>query len=249
MATKIARQQGYSAAMRKQQIAKRRGMYTVPRTRGALGVTERKYFDTFLNAAALTSPNTWAGTEVDPATLNCLFCPQEGSDIDNRVGRKVNVVKMIVRGVIVILKQANQTASDDGALCRVILYMDQQTNGTQAQGENLMQDPGAANASLCMSIFQNTANFGRFRVLKDKVLTLSNPNIAWDGTNMEQQGTNRAFKFSLKFRRPVTVRFNGTNGGSVADIIDNSFHMIAACNSGDLTPTLYYQVRTVYYDA
>lgn len=247
-----ARAQGYSAAMRSAAIqkARRTGMYTVPRTRGALAQTERKYFDTFLSAKAVVAATDWTATEVDPATLNTLFAPVQGDDINQRVGRKVHVLKITIRGVIRVPAQANQTASDAASCVRLILYLDKQTNGAQAQGENLMSGPGAANALLCPNTFQSTANFGRFRVLKDLYLTMQNPALGYDGTNMEVNGLIKPFKISINFRLPVIIRFNDTNGGTVADIIDNSFHMVAtATNVADLAPLLYYQCRVVYMDA
>lgn len=241
---------GRRYASRQRMYAAARAKYSyVPRTPGALVTTERKYFDTFLNGASLTAPVTWAGAELDPATLNCLFVPNEGSDIDNRVGRKVSVLKIQVRGQIFVPFQQNATAADNPAQTRLIVYQDEQTNGAQAQAEQLMQDPGAADASLCLNTFQNTQNFGRFRVLKDKMYTIQNPNMSYDGTNIEINGISRPFKFTVRFKKPVVVRFNATNGGSVADIVDNSFHMIGMCLSTALAPTISYQVRTVYVDA
>ena len=229
--------------------ARRPGMYTVPRTMGAVAVTERKYFDSFLNGSALTASTDWTGTEHDPATLNCLFVPVEGSDINERIGRKVTVRKIQVRGHISIPAQTNQTTADQPGDCRIILYQDLQTNASFAQGEQLMAAPGAATALLCNSTFQSTANFGRFRVLKDKVYSLRQAAMAYDGTNIEQEGFTIPFKFTIRFRKPVVVRFNATNGGTVADIVDNSFHIVSQCTNVSLAPVMSYQCRVVYTDA
>lgn len=248
--TVAAYQQGLRASKRaKTGVSKRRGYYGVARTMGGLLATERKYFDTFKNAYSVTASSDWTGTEADPATLNCLFVPQEGSDINNRVGRKVAVHKLTIRGMISVAAQANQTTTDAATLLRLILVQDLQTNGSQMQGENLMSAPGAADGRLAMNTFQSTANFGRFRVLKDKVISMGNPAISWDGTNMEQQGLSRFFKISYRFKKPVVVHFNSVNGGSVADITDHSFHFLATASTVDLVPVLYYQARTVYTDA
>lgn len=227
--------------------AKRSGYRYVPRTPGGLMVTERKYFDSYLAATALPASTDWTGTEFDP-TANSLFTPVEGSDLDNRIGRLVHVHKIQVRGMITCTAQANQTATDSAATIRLILVMDQQTNGSQMQGEQLMASPGAADSRLCVNTFQSPANFGRFRVLKDKTFNVQDPNIAYDGTNMEQQGINRPFKFTLKFAKPIPVRFNNTNGGTIADIVDNSFHMLANASGITLAPNILYEARFVYTD-
>lgn len=240
----LSRRKTALAKMRQQKAMK---MY-IPRTAGALYASERKYFDSYVSALALTAPSTWAGTEADPGTLNCLFCPTEGSDIDNRVGRKVTVHSIKINGTINVPDKANLTGCDNATLLRMILFVDMQTNATQAQGEQLMSDPGAASALLNINTFQNTANFGRFKVLRDVKLSLQNPVITYDGTNLEQNGMKRQFKLKYKFVNGLPVRFNAANGGSVADIIDNSFHLLAACDSIDLAPTISYQARTVYTD-
>lgn len=244
-----ASRSGVQKASRLGLVSARRAMYAAPRSVGALAVTERKYFDAYLSAGSIAQSVDWAGTEVDPATLNTLFAPQEGSDINNRVGRKVAVHKITLRGSIYVPTQTNQTAADQSGGVRIILFQDMQTNGSQAQGEQLMAAPGAASAALAICTSQSTANFGRFRVLKDQMMNLKTPPMAFDGTNIEQAGFYQPFKYTVRFRKPVIVRFNATNGGTVADIVDNSFHVLAICASNALSPAIYYQARTVYTDA
>ena len=222
----------------------------VPRALGPFSVTEKKYFDTGLYEGTISAGSTWASTEVDPATKNCLFCPVEGSDINNRVGRKVTVHKIKIRGFVQVGAQAAQSAADEAAQIRVILFQDMQTNGAQAQGEELMATPVLANQELCNCVFQNTANFGRFRVLKDIIVNgLQNANMAGSPSTVIVQGQSQPFKFSYTFKKPVVVRFNATNGGTVADIIDNSFHMLAHQTVSSASRKIYYQCRIVYTDA
>lgn len=226
-------------------------MQFVRRTMGPRAATERKYFDSFLNDQALVANNTWAGSELDPAAVLCLFAPSEGSDLDNRIGRKVTVKSIKIRGALQCITQSAQSAADYANCVRLILFIDQQTNAVQCQAEELMQDPGAANALLCGQTFQNTANFGRFKVLRDKTYVLDKPPItaATDaGNTIVQAGLIRPFKLSYKFTKPFNVRFNGTNGGTVADIIDNSFHLAGRVNNTGMACTISYQVRVTYTD-
>lgn len=240
---KKARYGGAAAAA----VSNPSGRQTVPRTMGAFAQTERKYFTSLVSADGITTSTNWASTELDPAA-NSMFTPQEGSDIDNRVGRRVEVVKIQVRGNITCAAQPNQTAAQEPTLVRLILCQDMQTNGTQMSGEELMQPPATATAPLAVCSFQNPANFGRFRVLKDKLFTLTNPALTYDGTNIEQNGLVKAFKWTIKFQKPIEVRFNSTNGGTIGDIVNNSFHMIGSASNADLTPTISYQARFVYTD-
>jgi len=220
----------------------------VPRAVGnPRAVTERKYFDSENAGTAIqTKDDDWTGTEIDP-TANSLFTPVTGDDFNNRTGRKVRVINMRIKGILFIQSDTNNTAVLDITAVRLILYMDKQTNGAQAQGENVISSGGADDA-LCM--FQNPANFGRFRILKDKYFTLPQPLVTYDGTNIEQGGVEKPFKWNVNFRVPVDVHFNATNGGTIADIIDNSFHIICAKDDQG-TPCdmfLKYKCRTTFLD-
>lgn len=207
-------------------------------------IVERKYFTQSLTATAfVTSGTTWAGGELDPTTLT-LFVPTQGDDITNRDGRKVQILAIKINATINIPAQTDQTVADPGTQIRVVLVQDRQTNSAQLNAEDVI----ATAANQVINAFQNTAFFGRFQVWKDKTFDMQSPTLTWDGTNIEQSGLTKSFKWNLKFKKPVVVHFNATNGGTVADIIDNSFHIIGLCSSTALAPTLGYQVRTTFID-
>lgn len=219
----------------------------VPRSVGnPMAITERKYFDSEVNGAALVaSATSWVNAEFDPTTLNTLFAPVTGDDFNNRTGRKLQVLAIKIRGYIQCLSQTNVTTEDNASLIRLIFVQDRQTNATQLNAEDVISSGAASVAS---QMFQNPAFFGRFRVIKDKNIVMTNPNSSWDGTNIEQCGLVKPFKMGIKFKKPVTMHFNSTNGGTVADIVDNSFHIIALATSVELAPTLHYKVRTTFID-
>lgn len=220
----------------------RAGYQVVQRTPGVYGAGEMKYFDTEFSGA-IPSVAAWTGTEMDPATFLTLCVPVVGSAINQRIGRAIKVHKIKIRGIVTCAAQVDQTAGDAPAVLRLILYQDMQTNASQAQGEQVMT---GATTSSNVNMFQNIDNFGRFRVLKDKIITMANPNFTWDGTNLETMGLARTFKMNINFKVPVEIRFNATNGGTIADIVDNSFHVIANAYSTGLVPTLNYACRVCY---
>lgn len=258
------------AAKRQQKKASggkpRAGYTSVARTRGAAVTGEMKYFDSALtstNLAVVTT--TWvAGTMKNPsttinlgaaavATPQCLFAPTVGSALNQRIGRSVLVRKLKIRGT---LEQGSRSGAigagtaDLGTKVRLLLVQDMQTNAAQMTGAALLND--ATDATTTIDSFQNPNNFGRFRVLKDKVLNFSNPNFTVGETaagsyNSYQQGMVKFFKFNVNFKIPVKVQFNATNGGTVADIVDNSFHIVAGVVSADNTNiALSYYSRVAY---
>lgn len=115
-------------------------------------------------------------------------------------------------------------------------------------GAQLMATPVTATAPVAMDCFQNLANFGRFRVLKDKTYALQDPNMAGEvaAANVVSQGLVRAFKFTAKFKKGLEIHFNATNGGTIADIVDNSFHFVVNSNSTNLAATMSYVSRVCY---
>jgi len=218
----------------------------VPRTQGALAVTERKYFDSEVEAVVVAQVTASWGTTTrqDPATLNTLFCPVRGNAINEREGNSVWVKKISLRGWIFCGNQTDATATDNPALIRLILVLDKQTNATQLTASDVISSGGA---NTMLAGFQNTAAFGRFQVMKDKFITLKDPNFAYDGTNFEQNGLITPWKITHKFRgKGLQIRFNNTNAGTVADIVDNSFHVLAGATDINLAPKISYKSRVVY---
>jgi len=239
----------------------RKGYDSVARTRGAAVVGEMKYYDAERTATAISAVGaTWvAGNNVDPSSsINlgsaavanplCLVAPVTGSALNNRVGRKITVHKIKIHGYIIVAAQAAQSTSDAACKIRLVLVQNQQTNAAQTVPADLFN--AATSADTTINSFQNPNNFGKFRVLKDKMFTISNLNMAGSPTSGDViTGSVRYnFKFMVNFKKPVVVHFNAVNGGTVADIVDNSFNMIAAADNTVYAPQIAYYSRVCYKD-
>lgn len=235
--------------------APRANYTTVARTRGVYSMGEMKYYDTERSGVAIGASTNWTATEYDPDTTQeatpvanplCLFAPVQGAAINQRIGRMVYVYGIKIRGHVYFTEQTNQSAADRMTKIRLCLVEDKESNSTQAQGEQVFTDPVTNDADVAVNTFQSLNNFGRFNVLKDKTITLGNPTMSYDGTNIEQSGILKPFKMNVKFKYPRRVRFNGTNGGTIADVIDYSWHIIANASSAQLAPTITYVCRVCY---
>lgn len=150
--------------------------------------------DGLLQVASIAAASTWAGCELDPrndsATLGIGPLGQ-GSAFYERIGRRITVNKIRIRGEIVIPFQTNQSTADDAGIVRFVLYQDKQTGAAQAQAEQVfdVNSPQLTAANgLPIHYFQNASNFGRFKVWVDKTFRLTPPPISYDGTNVEQAG-------------------------------------------------------------
>lgn len=221
---------------------------------------EMKYFDCELaNTAVAAVTTTWGtGTRADPSTTIdlgtaavanplCLFAPQVGSTLNSRVGRKVKVLKIKIMMTISCAAQTLQSAADALSQVRILLVQDTQTNAAQMTPATLLNGASAAQVTILSK--QNPNGFGRFRVLKDKKIHIANLNMVNDSNatgNIVQSSFGRTFKLEHVFRNPVEVNFNSTNGGTVADIVDNSFHLVIGTSNTGFVPTVNYYSRVCY---
>jgi len=213
----------------------------------ALAVTERKYDTQSVTSTALVaSASDWTGTEFDPAGgVDSLFAPASGDGYNQRDGRKVQLLALKIKGQLKVPAVSDVLVGQAGCHCRIIVYQDKQTNGAQAQGENVIM----AAANNAINQFQNPDNFGRFNVLKDKNFTL-HPVVTGQSsaTEIEVFGRVVPFKFMIKFKKPVTIHYNSTTTATITAVVDNSFHLIANCSSVTIAPTIQYIVRGTFID-
>ena len=228
----------------------RAGYQTVPRSRGVYSRGEMKYFDTERSVTSIPASVDWTATEFPPnvGTPNTLCVPVISSAINQRIGREIKVYKIKIRGILDCPNQAVQATADATANVRLLLVQDKQTNATQAQGEDIMAGTTTASAFQTCQSFQSLANFGKFNVLKDKTIIFQNPSMAGEvaAVNLVQQGLAKHFKFTINYKIPVQVHFNAVNGGTISDIVDNSWCLYATSSSTSLAPRIMYNARVCY---
>lgn len=237
----------------------RAGYSSVPRTRGAMAIGEMKYYDTestlvqvatcttSWQAATLASPETSIDLgDAAVATPGCLCAPKVSAALNGRIGRAIHVRKIKVRGQLRVPITAGTTVGKEGAHIRIILVQDTQNNSSTMTAAQLMRNASAGTATI--NSFQNPDNFGRFRVLKDKSFVMANPSLGTAAVAGENyiQGLKRTWKLNVNFKNAVKVQFNATNGGTVADIVDNAFHIIIGTDNADLLTQYSYYSRVAY---
>jgi len=212
----------YLAKARQQGIARLRTSRVTSRN-AAFG-PETKYFDVAIDASITTAGSSWADTEVPcdfyvnssgaPAayTDSALIPSAQGSGYGQVDGLKYRIKKMRIRGSLSTATTTGGTAASSGTLTRVLLIMDTQPNGAQAQGEDVMQDVGDYSSNAYT--FQRVSNTGgRFRILKDKWFR-NNPAVAVNNaaaTSVSESYTNSIFKFQWVPKVPVEVNIKAGN--------------------------------------
>ncbi len=216
------------------------------RTGGYIGL-EHKFYDTFRDSIVLTASTTAAGGEVDPAgVLKCLNAVVEAAGPSNRIGRNIQITAVQVRGVCTIPLATNQTATRTPPAVFLALVLDKQTNGAQLNSEDVFVGIGTV-VDNATNVFQNLEFTQRFQVLRTLRFDMPPASNVWDGTNLEREGATRSWSMYYKWKgKPLSVHYTNTTE-DIANIADNSLHLIGFCNNTGILTDLTYHARIRYY--
>lgn len=216
------------------------------RTGGYRGI-ETKFIDSWLTAAAITSPTDCTGGERDPSTQQCLNGITQGVGESNRIGRRFRMQNISIKGIVETTKQTNLT-TDPGFAPTVSLWLvlDKQTNETQLNSEDVFVNP-SANGRLATECHFNLENKDRFIILKKKTMTFGIPNGYNDAAGTGAYGSNVRTFSMYKNLKGLRVNTSGTTN-TIGNITDKSLHLIAFTNSVSLAPLLFYNARLRFTD-
>lgn len=212
------------------------------RTAGFLGI-ERKFYDTSLGNTALVAPTDATGGEFDPSATSMISTPAVGDTEQNRDGKKINILSVAVSGTVSI--SAAELAAGPAPPCRVFiaLVLDTQTNAAQMNSEDCFKNIAAS--ALTASVPMRNLLFGpRFRVLKEMETDITPQTLSHFAVDsFSHGGVQKSFKWFLKFPKGLPISFNAGTTASVANVIDNSLHMIAYVTNTTSTPGIAYSAR------
>lgn len=199
---------------------------------------ERKFFDI---AAANYNVNT-------TGSFTLLAAPVPGTDYTNRIGRKINLTSLFIRGFL-YAEAANSAAGavvdSDPQVARMILFVDLQPNGNPPGVTDLLT------ASTPIAHL-NPNNRDRFIILRDKQYVLgpiksdntATQSLAWSGSPVA---------FSLKVFKKIAVQtiFNAGTAGTIADITSGALFMfwIGSTASGTTDAIAGLTTRVRFLDA
>lgn len=186
---------------------------------------ERKFFDT------VRAPNTPGATGTIFSPSLCLV-PQ-GAGESQRIGRSINISSLHINFVLGLSSSGVVTASRD--IYRVIVYQDKQCNGATATAAQILDTAGVVD----FMSFRNLENSGRFRVLKDKRMTIS-ANGQLGGGNLEK------FQHaSVNVKCSIPVEFSGATGGLV-EIRSNNIGVLIVSTAASANCFISYIARIRY---
>lgn len=220
-------------------LKKRKTSFKLRRNRRTGGFLDKelKYMDQTHFKLSTDTTLTSAQANSDPSTAACLNAVAQGDAQNQRNGNKIIVKSLQINGFIVPKPLSAQASANRGVIFRMIVYLDKQTNGSQNPANQLI-----TTGTYLVNSVRNLEWSNRFRVLADTRIPITWDNSFNDaGTTGTEGGPAVPFNIFKKMNLPV--QFKGT-GATIADIIDNSLHILFVSTLGDVE--FYYTSRIRY---
>lgn len=192
---------------------RRRTNYAPPRVN--YGIWRKRGEKQELKVSDITTAQYGVNTT---GSFTLLHVPILGTDYTQRIGRKTVIKSVYIRGRVLIENAQVFTAATTCAVQqpRMILFWDMQPNAATPAVTDLLNTADSTS-------HLNLNNRDRFKIIKDKtfvfdpmLLTAANAVAEWNRTVSD-------IKCYVKLRGEVI--FNGTNGGTIADINSGALYM------------------------
>lgn len=204
---------------------------------------EVKYLDTnFAGIIQGEGATTFAGMEVDPATVLAISAPAQGNGPSDRDGHVIVITGMHLAGVIRRVSGV-PTTQPQPSLVRLWVVLDTQTNGAQLNSEDVFVNTNNNDFTIATPL-KNMAFGRRFKVLATRTFVMPAHVYQADaGPLYHCNGSLTPVNIMLKKLR-IPVRFNASTAG-VANVVDNSIHVIAVHSDAGVTASfgLQYNCR------
>ncbi len=190
------------------------------------GNAEMKFLDNVVAAEASAQAGTLHSTS--------LVVIPEGNGENERIGRKLNIKKIQLRGSIQIPSTTVVTTAHNRV--RIVLYQDTQTNGAAATVLGVLE-------TATVDSFRNLANSGRFKVLYDKVFNMNF--TAGNGTGMAEKILSYSFFKSCNI--PIEYD-NSATTGAITTQRSNNIGIFSIMESATPAAMVSVQCRMRYSD-
>lgn len=157
----------------------------------------------------------------DQGTITLLACPTVGADFTNRVGRKITLKTVYVKGAVAQMNAwvlANQTVQAQHL--RMIIFVDYQPNAAAPAVTDILNNATPASQL-------NLNNRDRFRVIADKEYVVDPFCLEEAGPTETFASTCNQIKFVKKFKRiNIETIFNNNSTGAIGDITSGALFML-----------------------
>jgi hypothetical protein len=194
---------------------------------GLLGIEKK-----FVDQEVVQNCVNGAWHDIDPAT-HAIGVMAQGDTASTREGDRYIIKDVHVRGSV-LCDHANEV--------KLALVQDTQTNNQAAGFDATKVFTTATNDANYPHAFRDLQYVNRYRVLKTK--TISFPERTWyDGGGAGETADETVKTFSMKLKGLNIPVHCSANGGTAADVTDNSLHLITVAAAAG-NPSARYRVRT-----
>jgi len=197
---------------------------------------EKKYFDVLIAASNLVqdtetrcAADCGFSSGLTPISGSASAGIAQGAGAQNRIGAKIGITGFTSRIQLSSFSQANEDVDDviKQSQVRVMLVLDKQSNGDLAATSAILDD------TLSQALaHRNLANTARFRVLYDKVHTLTPETVATTTGASPLFGVSTVFKhftINKSFKKPILRQYStvsSTTSGSPDLVLKNQLIMV-----------------------
>ena len=205
---------------------------------------EKNFYDTSVSNLAIVSDGSAANLEADPSD-GCLSAPPQGDTSSSREGQQIVLKNVQVKGIIRMPTRINGTPIQAPTVY-LALVLDTQSNGAQLNSEDVFKT--SANGVLNATMFRNLEYRKRFRLLKTATINMPEASGVYSGVAGQGDwlGEDVPFEMFHVFKDGLEVNFRIGAASGIANVIDNSLHVIAACSDTASGCLLYYHSRIRY---
>lgn len=184
-------------------------------------VGEKKVIDILLTSYAVENTGT---------QLQLLNGVAPGTNINNRIGRKLSLKSLQIRGVVAF---TDNTTANPSFLRMVIVY-DKQANAAAPTFANIMtsQDIAGTTETNAFSMV-NLNNRDRFEVIRDKVIEMGVIDTTATQTFAVPPASATINEY-IKLGNRETI-YNAGTAGTVADIVSGSLFIFFICPQANAT--------------
>lgn len=225
-------------------------------TAAKIGSIELKYIDNSQTNAAISQALNGPGTFLETNTGG-LCCPVVGSDATDREGRQIMVRSFEICGSILFPSaEAIGDIALSGQSVKISLIQDKQSDKLAATISDIFTNNTSSIYGNALTL-RNPNSLDRFVVLKTQTFDRPLCGVTQNAVNdFSQTSALISFKWYVKLKKAVKVKFNnGTGTGVIADIVDNSFHLHASTGGDNnavgvttrMDCTLTYNCRARFY--
>lgn len=166
-----------------------------------------------------TNGTTYTQTITVP-TIQAIFTPVQGTAFANRIGTRVKLKSIYVRGFISNTAARNHSDFEGGVVqVALSIIMDAQPNGANPAITDIYSSADPTG-------MLNLNNRDRFKVLKEKVWVFDPYTLVSTGVGNEAAHTNQIRTLKIFKKCDIPVFFNSGNAGTEADLASNNILMV-----------------------